>query len=72
MCDADIAVLDEIMEEATDEVNAAIFVDAERMRTRQVSISAPAREKGPPTRRPGRNEPCWCGSRLKFKKCHGR
>jgi len=21
--------------------------------------------------KPGRNEPCWCGSNKKFKKCHG-
>lgn len=21
---------------------------------------------------PGRNEPCWCGSGMKFKKCHGK
>ena len=21
--------------------------------------------------KPGRNEPCFCGSGLKFKKCHG-
>ncbi len=21
---------------------------------------------------PGRNDPCWCGSSLKYKKCHGR
>ncbi|MGZ6270226.1 MAG: SEC-C metal-binding domain-containing protein [Candidatus Limnocylindrales bacterium] len=20
----------------------------------------------------GRNDPCWCGSGLKYKKCHGR
>ncbi|HLF55640.1 MAG TPA: SEC-C metal-binding domain-containing protein [Thermoanaerobaculia bacterium] len=20
---------------------------------------------------PGRNEPCWCGSGKKYKKCHG-
>ena len=20
--------------------------------------------------RPGRNEPCWCGSEKKYKKCH--
>jgi uncharacterized protein YchJ len=20
---------------------------------------------------PGRNDPCWCGSGKKFKKCHG-
>jgi len=24
-----------------------------------------------PTRLPGRNDPCWCGSGQKFKKCHG-
>lgn len=24
-----------------------------------------------PTRSPGRNDPCWCGSGKKFKKCHG-
>ncbi|OLD10403.1 MAG: preprotein translocase subunit SecA [Chloroflexi bacterium 13_1_40CM_3_70_6] len=26
----------------------------------------------PPRKLPGRNEPCWCGSGKKFKKCHGR
>ncbi len=34
------------------------------------------REQRPPTRPPhdkrGRNDPCWCGSGKKFKKCHGR
>jgi SEC-C motif-containing protein len=25
-----------------------------------------------PLPKPGRNEPCWCGSGKKFKKCHGR
>ena len=24
----------------------------------------------PPAARPGRNEPCWCGSGVKYKKCH--
>lgn len=24
-----------------------------------------------PARLPGRNDPCWCGSGKKFKKCHG-
>ena len=24
----------------------------------------------PPTPLPGRNDPCWCGSGKKFKKCH--
>lgn len=23
-----------------------------------------------PFARPGRNEPCWCGSGAKYKKCH--
>jgi hypothetical protein len=23
-----------------------------------------------PEERPGRNEPCWCGSGRKYKKCH--
>jgi uncharacterized protein len=21
--------------------------------------------------RPGRNDPCWCGSGKKYKRCHG-
>ena len=24
----------------------------------------------PPSKKPGRNEPCWCGSGKKYKKCH--
>jgi SEC-C motif-containing protein len=24
-----------------------------------------------PANKPGRNDPCWCGSGKKFKKCHG-
>lgn len=24
-----------------------------------------------PAKSPGRNDPCWCGSGKKFKKCHG-
>ncbi|MAR92418.1 MAG: zinc chelation protein SecC [Pseudomonadales bacterium] len=27
--------------------------------------------ESPPASSPGRNEPCWCGSGRKFKKCHG-
>jgi preprotein translocase subunit SecA len=23
-----------------------------------------------PTKKPGRNDPCWCGSGKKYKKCH--
>eukprot|EP00235_Prasinoderma_singulare_P013047 CAMPEP_0119167458 /NCGR_PEP_ID=MMETSP1315-20130426/6582_1 /TAXON_ID=676789 /ORGANISM="Prasinoderma singularis, Strain RCC927" /LENGTH=65 /DNA_ID=CAMNT_0007160911 /DNA_START=126 /DNA_END=319 /DNA_ORIENTATION=- len=25
-----------------------------------------------PPRRPKRNEPCWCGSKVKYKRCCGR
>ena len=27
---------------------------------------------GPGGTKPGRNDPCWCGSGRKYKKCHGR
>jgi uncharacterized protein YecA (UPF0149 family) len=32
----------------------------------------PAPKPEPVTRveRPGRNDPCWCGSEKKYKKCH--
>ncbi|HID88600.1 MAG TPA: hypothetical protein EYP52_02655 [Anaerolineae bacterium] len=26
----------------------------------------------PPAKRPGRNDPCWCGSGKKYKHCHMR
>ena len=26
----------------------------------------------PPSQKPGRNDPCYCGSGKKYKKCHGR
>jgi len=26
----------------------------------------------PPARKPGRNDPCWCGSGKKYKHCHMR
>ena len=26
---------------------------------------------GDPGAKLGRNDPCWCGSGLKYKKCHG-
>ncbi|PCJ46163.1 MAG: zinc chelation protein SecC [Moraxellaceae bacterium] len=28
-------------------------------------------EETEPLNKPGRNEPCWCGSGKKFKRCHG-
>ena len=32
----------------------------------------PTEQKPPDAKEPGRNDPCWCGSGKKFKKCHGR
>ncbi len=29
-----------------------------------------SKDAGLPEMRPGRNEPCWCGSNRKYKKCH--
>ncbi|MGH2669853.1 MAG: SEC-C metal-binding domain-containing protein, partial [bacterium] len=42
-------------------------------------VATPAREPaavgargGGGASKPGRNDPCWCGSGKKYKKCHGR
>ncbi len=29
-----------------------------------------SKNESAPRVRPGRNEPCWCGSGKKYKKCH--
>jgi hypothetical protein len=52
--------------------NAHIYKDAERMRARVTRIEASEDKKNAAPARLGRNEPCWCGSGIKFKKCHGR
>jgi len=52
--------------------NAHIYEDAERIRIRVSRIEASEEKKSADPPRPGRNEPCWCGSGTKFKKCHGR
>ena len=46
-----------------------------RQRSRDPALSEPRPRSAPPapvhvTPRPGRNEPCWCGSNKKYKKCH--
>jgi hypothetical protein len=57
------------------EENAHIYENAARMaqRTRAVNLSQPksviAARK---TKKPGRNDPCPCGSGAKYKRCHGR
>lgn len=55
--------------------NAHIYDDAKRMKqpNRKVNLRHPsASQKHKRTRKIGRNEPCPCGSGVKYKKCHGR
>jgi uncharacterized protein len=35
-------------------------------------MEAEAKRKGGESLKPGRNDPCFCGSGLKFKRCHGK
>jgi hypothetical protein len=55
--------------------NQHVFDDAERMRQRTKNVSSPGKaETAQPnySRKIGRNEPCPCGSGVKYKKCHCR
>ncbi len=57
------------------EENAYIYEDAARMAQprRLVNLKQPKNViRRVKTKEPGRNEPCPCGSGLKYKKCHGR
>jgi len=57
------------------EENAYIYEDAARMDqpTRAVNLNQPKNVISPGrTKKPGRNDPCPCGSDAKFKRCHGR
>jgi preprotein translocase subunit SecA len=40
--------------------------------TRSTSGNGRPTSQTAPSKLPGRNEPCWCGSGKKFKKCHGK
>lgn len=57
------------------EENAHIYEDAARMAqpTRSVNLNQ-AKNIIPPMKpkKPGRNDPCPCGSGVKYKRCHGR
>lgn len=57
------------------EENAHIYEDAARMAqpTRSVNLNQ-AKNFIPPMKpkKPGRNDPCPCGSGVKYKRCHGR
>jgi uncharacterized protein YchJ len=55
--------------------NAHIFDDAKRMSQRTKKANSPqAVDTSKPShaRKIGRNEPCPCGSGVKYKRCHGR
>ncbi|WP_175684032.1 YecA family protein [Burkholderia cenocepacia] len=57
------------------EENAHIYEDATRMAQpkRTVNLNQPKNVVPPAkTKKLGRNDPCPCGSGLKYKKCHGR
>lgn len=55
--------------------NQHIFEDAQRMRQRSKNVNSTQKAERPQlshSRKVGRNEPCPCGSGVKYKKCHGR
>jgi hypothetical protein len=59
------------------EDNAHIYDEADRMRGRAAPLTQPRVPASMPNSvfprfNAGRNDPCPCGSGLKFKKCHGR
>ncbi|BBU63196.1 hypothetical protein MSC49_31310 [Methylosinus sp. C49] len=60
---------------ARTEENAQIYEDAVRMAqpTRAMHLNLP-KNASPrvKTKKPGRNDPCPCGSGVKYKRCHGR
>ncbi len=47
------------------------FDEQERWANRQVDELDHLSLKPEPRSMPGRNDPCWCGSGRKYKKCHG-
>ena len=49
----------------------AVREDAAALTRRTINLDANTLA-AEPARKLGRNEPCWCGSGVKFKKCHGR
>lgn len=60
---------------ARTEENDHIYQDAEQMGQRMQAVMVSAPQSVNPTskpKKPGRNDPCPCGSGTKFKRCHGR
>lgn len=68
---AERIVIDDSVNGGTERVE--ILTEADRMKARQVAFPSGGGAKDSTSGRqlPGRNEPCWCGSGKKFKKCHG-
>ena len=43
--------------------------ESRRRRQRSAPVAEPP-QVAPPAKKPGRNDPCWCGSGNKYKRCH--
>ncbi len=51
-------------------VNMIFKVGVQTQASQPIAVSNP--NKSPQEKDIGRNDPCWCGSKKKFKKCHGK
>ena len=49
---------------------AAAEAEAQAVRTGRPVPAKPTTRQAPPPDKPGRNDPCWCGSGKKYKHCH--
>ena len=54
------------------EISELILADSDLWDDLVPENPPPAQRPMAPPRRPGRNEPCWCGSMRKYKHCHLR
>ena len=43
--------------------------ESRRWWQRSAPVAVPP-QAAPPVKKPGRNDPCWCGSGNKYKRCH--
>ena len=65
-----------VREEAPERVSKPSATDMSRMRTRRDDLTTNGEQRSnTPVRadkKVGRNDPCPCGSGLKYKNCHGK
>lgn len=61
------AQLAQLREERERRPQKPVAITAPRSAQNPAVIAAP---RGAPTKKPERNEPCWCGSGRKYKHCH--